>query len=1057
MESLQLKQRDPDEMEIENWDDGDFDNLDDIPFRSASTATSVQSHPQSTAHRESASSRMSIRSDSNQGDENWDVLVDDQAPIKDAIALAKSKGIPLPSNVPRSALEGGTIRRLNGKAIKKAIADDWSEDLDLPGTDGPLKLAKHEDRDLSDSLRQISAAFRSSPKTPDADLEKTIKSPKSRITATPISLDAFRDDDDDDFDNIPTIRVSKQRSPNKPTLITPTSLGPTAVQETIEEGLELPSDGQLRLSTRKPNPRTPQTADEFDFEWGEGSLGTRNAGRGKGGRSARSSSASALSPSVSSAFTAESEDEGLDGLVLPDGPIKFEEKLKKRQAEQELESEEAPKKQRPKSVPQAPTDDFFEGLEIGDGQVFSNAKLSLNRNVKHKAQRPASPPKRTTTTLSFTSSKKEGLSRLPRFNQPSHERTRSSLEPVSESGAAVTRFQRPGSRLGLHSAQSSVSAIPAPSTPTPSTPSRRAVRTVDSRPEMRHDGPTTTNAQLLRAKRSMPAMRTAPSPTKSDRYVRPPSRAEAGSRLHISYDRPDSRGENRAKQPVFLPAGASSGQSQHASLKHASSKGHFRRADSDGSGETMSAAQRSLFRIANLGRPETPRSRTGFSATELAAQAKKQVTKPSRRRNYGEGNELDIFDDLPTSATLESKFTKAPVGRGAPRSLRLKLGLGISQSNASTSTITSLRTNNETPVPITPLSPPRQDFPTTQTTMAHVNVPRFARDTAASRNAREQRAISTTFQNMHGEPLKPISANYQLNAYPHTSAQRPQTTGTVTHGSIRKKKNAQQKPHLIKPMGPDQHREKSEKGMRYNPSLYRWEGNENVLAPFDIPPPDFYARTGSPVSASMSERERKAHGSPVTNNSKTNVALISNVGTTAGVQVVGGMVFDPSQMRWLKVKEDGPSANHSQDNLGGGVEVEEEEDVFAGLDDLKEEGSEWDLKSQSHRGSAAGMAPQEYGVGMVTAGSAPMGLNRKASAESQGSGSGSDGEFGFGGMAPVAEEFDVGPEFVRRQRAEEDRWRRKVDRWLRSDEQDDDGSTGWRWNVRRLGWAGGET
>lgn len=1001
---------------------------------------------------------MSIRSDSNQGDENWDVLVDEQAPIKDAIALAKSKGIPLPSNVPRSALEGGTIRRLNGKAIQKAIADDWSEDLDLPDSSAPLKLAKHEERDLNESLRQISAAFHSSPKSVESDFDKTIKSPKSRTAATPISLDAFRDDEDEDgFADVPTIRVSKQRSPGKPTLITPMSLGTPDIPESIEEGLELPASGQLRLSTRKPNPRTPQTVDEFDFEWGEGSLGTRNAGRVRSGRSARSSSASAMSPSVSSAFTAESEDEGLDGLILPDGPIKFEDKLRKRQAEQELESEEAPKKQRPKSVPHAPSDDFFDGLEIGDGEVFSNAKLSLNRNVKHKSQRPTSPPKRTTTTLNFTTGKKEG-SRLPRFHQPSHERARSNLEPVSETGAPVARFQRPGSRLGLHSAQSSVSAIPAPSTPTPSTPNRRAVRNADSRTDMRQDGPTTTNAQLLRAKRSMPVMRPVPSPTKSDKYVRPPSRAEAGSRLQITYDRPDSRGENRGKPPVFLPAGASGGQSQHASLKHTSSRGHFRRADSDGSGETMSAAQRSLSRIAALGRPETPRNRVGFSAAELASQAKRQVTKPKNRRNYGDGNELDIFDDLPTSASLESKFTKVPTGRGAPRSLRSKLGLGISQANNSTSTITSIRTGTETPMPATPLSPPRQDFPTTQTTMANANVPRFARDTAASRNAREQRTISTTFQNMHGEPLKPISANYQLNAYPHTSSQRPQTTGTATYGSIRKKKNVQQKPHLIKPMGPEHHREKSEKGMRYDPSLYRWEGNENALAPFDIPPPDFHARTGSPVISPMLEKDRKAQGSPVANGGKANVALISNIGPSSGVQVVGGMVFDPSQMRWLKVKEDGGQRTGS---LGGGagVEVEEEEDVFAGLDDLKEEDSEWDLKSQSHRGSAAGMTPQEYGVGMVPVGtSAPLGLNRKVSVESRGSGSGSDGEDGFGGMAPVAEEFDVGPEFVRRQRSEEERWRRKVEKWLRGEregEQARQGEFDWRWDVRGLG-VGGE-
>ena len=1048
MEPLTLKQRQPvEEVDIESWDDGDFDGLDDVRFRNTSTAASIVSVPQLPTR--DSTSRMSIRSESNQGDENWDVVVDEQAPIKDAVALARSKGIPLPANVPRSALEGGTIRRLNGKAIKKAISDDWSEDLDIASSEGPLKLAKPEERDINESLRQISAAFRSSPKSPEADLDKTIKSPKSRTAATPLSLDAFRDDDDDDFADVPTIRVAKQRSPGKPTLIKPTTAKTPEIPESIEEGLELPTNGQLRLSSRKAQPNTPQNGDDFDFEWGEGSLGTRNAGRGRAGRSARSSSASALSPSVSSAFTAESEDEGLDGLILPDGPISFKKKLEQRQAEQERNLQDSPVKERPKSVPQAPADDsFFDGLDVGDGEVFSSSKMNLNKNVRTKNQRPISPTKRTTTTLNFTTSKGSASSRLPRFHQPSHERARSSLEPVSESGGPPTRFQRPGSRLGLHSAQSSISAIPAPSTPTPSTPSRRALRSTDSRPDFRHDAPTTTNAQLLRSKRSMPVMRGTTSPTKSDKYTRPPSRAEAGSRLTMSFERPESRSENR-KQPVFLPAGASHGQSQHASRKIGAPKGHSRRADSDGTGESMSAAQKSLSRIVALGRPETPgRNRTGVSAADLAAQAKKQVTKPSRRRNYGDGNELDIFDDLPTSASLESKFTKVPIGRGAPRSLRAKFGLGI-QSNHSTSTITSLRTTIDTPMPQTPLSPPRQDFPTTATSMATANVPRFARDTAASRNAREQRTISTTFQNIHGEPLKPISANLLLGGHPHTSLQRPHTAGTMTYGPLRKKKNVQQKPHLIKPLGLDLQREKNEKGMRYNPDLFRWEGNENALVPFDIPPPDFFARTGSPVT--LLEKDRKAQGSPIAGGNKASVALISNIGNVSGVQVVGGMVFDPSQMRWLKVKEDGPRARG--DSFGAqSVEVEEEEDVFAGLDDLKEEGSEWDIKSQSHRGSAAGATPQEYGTGMVPVSnkmSTPSGLRRKMSNES--AGSNSDDDIGLDGPI-VAEEFDVGPEFVRRQRAEEDRWRRKVEKWLRSPEEvmREGQEGGWLWDVRNV-------
>ena len=1030
MEPLTLKKREPvEDVDVEAWDDDEFENLDDIQFRTASTATSVISHPQ-TGHRDSISSRMSMRSDSNQGDENWDVLVDEQAPIKDAIAMAKSKGIPLPANVPRSALEGGTIRRLKGKEIKRAIADDWSEDLDMPTSNAPLKLAKQEIRNLSESFRQISAAFRSSPTSPEmSDPNKTIKSPKSRIIATPVSLDAFRDNDDDAFADVPTIRVAKHRSPQKgPTLFTPASMIKPDI-ESIEEDLELPTDGQLRLSTQKPMPRTPQQNDDFDFEWGEGSLGFKNAGKGRGGRSARSSSVSALSPSVSSAFTAESEDDGLDGLVLPEGPIKFDEKLKKRQSEQARDLANAPT-----SAPTAPQekDDFFDDFDIGEGDVFNNAKLTLNRNIKQKAQRPTSPSKRTTTTLNFTSTKTQGtISRLPRF-QPSHERARSNLEPVSETGVAVSRFQRPGSRLGQHSAQSSVSSIPTPTTPTPSTPSRRGLRPAESRADIRYEPPTTTNAQLLRAKRSMPVMRGVNSPTKAPPYVRPPSRTEAGSRLNPSYERSDSRlGDARKPAVPFLPAGASQGQSQHISLKGQTAPRHYRRQDSDGSGESMSAAQRSLSRLAGLGRPETPgRGRSGMSAAELAAQAKKQITKPTRRRNYGDGSELEIFDDLPTSASTESKFTKIPIGRGAPRSLRSKLGL--SQFNQSTTSLAStIRTGSETPVPATPLSPLKHDFPTTATTMT--NVPRFARDTAASRIAREQRQISTTFQNIHGEPLQPISANFKISAAPRSNT-----------NSLRKKKDVQQKPHLIKPMGDDVNRPKTEKGMLWNPQLYRWEGNENALAPFDVPPPDFYPRQPSPLG-----QDARGKGSPG-GGGREKVALISQIGNVSGVQVVGGMVFDPRSMRWLKMAE---NANTSSGGMRGGgsvgdVEVEEEEDVFAGLEDLKEED-----ETKSHRSSAVGnhrhAGEQQYGL----PGSA---RERKASAGSDGSAEGEEGhssdEYG-GGV--VAEEFDVGPEFVRRQRAEEERWRRKVDKWLRGTAEEEGvedayGRGGWRWGIREL-------
>ena len=48
----------------------------------------------------------------------------------------------------------------------------------------------------------------------------------------------------------------------------------------------------------------------------------------------------------------------------------------------------------------------------------------------------------------------------------------------------------------------------------------------------------------------------------------------------------------------------------------------------------------------------------------------------------------------------------------------------------------------------------------------------------------------------------------------------------------------------------------------------------------------------------------------------------------------------------------------------------------------------------------------------------------------------------------VGEEFDVGPEFVKRQREEEERWRRKCDVWVGKGL--DRGGEEWRWSIREV-------
>ena len=1026
MEPLTLKARQPVTDTVECWDDDDdLQGIDELQFRNVSSTTVGSA--QASNFRDSTSSRMSTRSDRESvggGDEDWQVLLptDDERSTTEAINAAKTAGIPIPTNVPSSALLGGTIKRLGGRRLKKVLGgDDWGEDIELPkAQEGGLRLKKNDAKDFPDALRQFSVEFPSSPSPLKSQYSMTFKERMASATKTNIgnpSLDKFRDDEDDSSrGNAHTIKIAKNRLPQKP----PTFISPPAKSyyqvENIEDDLELPTDGQpLRLSARKEPPKTPasQLNDDLDMEWAEGSLGTRFGGTKRDARSNPSSSISAFSPSASSCLTGESEDEGLDGLVLPNGPFKFDEALKKRLDKITPDPTDSISQKQPiEPVKKAVSakEDFFSGIEIGDGDVFDSGKLTLNRNVKHKAARQTSPARRAAMTLTFTNKLEPGVSKIPKPLTQS--RSRSTLEPVSESGGPIPHYRRPGSRVGGHSAQSSISAIPTPATPSsshtaaPSTPVRRGLATKSSRDTLRSE-PATNPAQFLKSKRSTPVMRNQPSPARTQAsYQRPPSRGGdytgrqgLPSRPKTPVDRSGAESSlaNPRRPPVpFLPAGTSQAQSHHISIK---SYRQFNRPTSSDSNEN-GPVNRPLSRLSNMHhRPITPTGRRDHAPESLVREAvsKRTLTKPTRRRAFGDGNELDAFDDLPTSASTESKFVKQPISRGAPKSVQMRSKLGLQSNNVSTTSL------NELPAPATPLTP--------LSPLKHGHVPSFARDTNASRLAREQRIgpVSVTLHTTpslptvrESGPLTSISTNWKAQTGTVTNAKTLASSGV--HHLKKRTKGPPQKPRLIKPMGEGVNTAKTLKDMSWNPTLFRWEGNENALVPFEVPIPHPTA-VASPKSPG---------------GGKTAPALIANVGTTKGVQMSGGMVFDPQRMCWLKmVSHHGELRHGSGSNPMSPDTNDDDDDPFAGLDDLDDGIKAKSMTGQGNDDSLSGTAAAK-GSSLV------------------------EDEW------LVGEEFDVGPEFVRRQKAEEDRWRSKVDGWVGEGVVRDEGigRAGWRWAIR---------
>lgn len=994
MDTLRLKPRQPVVDDIENWDDDDFLIDDDITFRSSGSNVTGQ-----LTRRGSHSSFRSER-ESIQGEEQCLQLpdVDDEKSTLDAIAAAASAGIPLPSNITPSALMGGTIKRLGGRKIKKIIQEDWEDDLELPEPGRALRIKPQDGTRFPESLRQISSSTTTSPvkSTKPTLVTPEQKGRQSSAASSNINLDKYKDDDDDDDffgDGADTIKVSKTRQVLKPvSLITPPTPSKNEGEDDFEADLELPSDGKLKLSTRKDIPKTPSLNTLEDFDWGEGSLGTRFGGTRRDGRSARSSSVSAMSPSIASSLTAESEDEAMDGLVLPEGPVDFTERLQKRRPSpsperQPIQSPQLVQKPPPlKAALQTPTsraepekEDFLSGLEIGNGEVFDSSKLTLHRNVKVKDTRTGSPSRpKTAASITFTNKSSGAVSRLPR-PMGGHERTHtsSSLEPVSESGGPIPHPRRSQSRLG-HSSQSSVTSLPTPTTPSsthsmlPATPRRREIGHKTSNTSL-HNEPTTTNAQLLRLKRSLPVMRAPISPARPPTRGgddRPPSRSDTQSRPSSSHMRPktpvertragqESAAAQARRHPVpFFAGGASSSQSHHVMSKTSRT---FHRHDPD-TGMDLRPSSRAVSRSTMRSPSPSKRSRV-----ERLAQESMMPVKPRRQRHFGDGNELDGFDDLATSAQAEARWIKQPAS-GTKAHLRNKMYQNIHPDRNTPSPALSNAT--------APYSPARSEY-----------TPRFARDTAASRIAREtslaQRAPSNG-------PLAPLTTQRVAQLTTRNNFNNAHSQATVRSKKT-PKRPPQLKPFLISNLTTTRET-KTVKGMVYNPETYRWEGNDNALGAFDAP-------ASSPSTASIPNLMRERE------NATPRPALITPIGATKGVQVVGGMVFDPQNMCWLKVGAPG-TAGSEADPMDGFNALDDEDDVFKDIPDLE------DTSAKAHDGANVGGRMSDIKDDWM-----------------------------------VGEEFDVGPEFVCRQREEEAKWKKKCEQWLSPQPRDREA---WRWTIREI-------
>lgn len=1008
-------------MEVENWDmDDDF--ASETRSRIASGFSSIA--PSSRTHRDSTASRLSHRSEAASsirggGEEEVEYQLSDEAEQQSlAVALAARKGIPIPANVPLSALTGGTIKKLGGRRTRKAITDDWAEDIELPATAASLSFRRAPD------TRSISEAFRSMDLTSDSPDNSGVFATRMATKPQTLSpnnlLSKYQDNDADDDDVFADFspRSTRSNAPHFGSGITTSQKNSQftscALDEDMEADLEIPTfGGPLKLALRDEFPRTPSVIqDDFD-DWAEGSLGTRGANHHLGTRSARSSSVSALSPSMCSTFTAESEDEGLTGLTLPLGPINLEARLKLRQS---LQSNDSPtvQHQRPPSRTASIKDDTLDDLDFGDDSVFDASRLALNRNVQIRSKPSSSSLKRPSVSLTFTSG---GSSRLPR--PVGGHSSGSRLQPVHEDEDAPPCL-RPESRAS-QIMQPSVPSTPSRNRAIPSLGLARATPSSKlSQPFGRPDS-TTSSSQSFKSKRSMPIMQlTQPTPQKAIISVRPTSRAgEPPLRTSINRLSADLSHLNARQPPVpFLPPGGVQSRSYHANLRGTRT---VRRNDSESS-VASDISGRSMSRSALMRSPSPRRKTTTFAPETVLRQAtsKQPILRPIKARRYGEGNELDAFDDLPTNTAVESKFVKKATGSKTIIPKTSRTNLAAAQARPETPSMSR-------PSSTVPPSPARPG-----------QTPSFARDTAASRAARENRENRNSAPQLHErpQPLTSVNANARARIPPgatlHSGAMAsnilpsllspPAPSHSKHPRSGPRKTKVQQKPHLIRQLGDQGRNVKAVNGMTYDPVLCVWKGNDTAVAEFDKTTTATTAitTTNHPTTATLSPGPIRGHlhASPSTS-IMHRPALISGMGLSAASlpQVVNGMIFDPKRQTWLRQAPDRsgttnttttsststsasaaaiarkPRAGSIVSSTAGCNEDDDDADPFAGFEELD------DALSSTRRSTTSLSGPD-----------LASGLKRADIGDE------------IGGFL-VGEEFDVGPRFIQKIEEEEAVWR----------------------------------
>ena len=547
------------------------------------------------------------------------------------------------------------------------ITEEWPDaDFDLP-EDGPLHALDSEsdkddveDWDIEMDLGETGGArVRAALPSLAASSSRIFPLPQQSITIRP-PLHPTLDEDDEEEEGVSTIKIDTLRPK-----IDPTPAPPATIDEDIESAFALPSD-LTKLSLR---PLSHQSS-KNSLEWGDkdqtSSSQSSDTYSTLGFDQGSTSSTSTSLPETED----DDEDEGeLEGLVIPSALFGSGAGGKQLAKILEMKKKAPVAATTPKVPTTDPEDDIEIGLVIDDDVDFSPSRLLQNTQRPSSKRQSGSGARTNNTSSRSPTVKPTTKARTERIKSPVHPPPASSrqLQKIRLSPSPPPRAQP----TRTHSYQALLSA------PATSSSSFLAAKSGSLRGQKSHSGlkpasPPSSHKRLTRKASLSSLMEISQSPEPNPSFAAPPvpsARYDAPTASSRAKTHTSSTSRIRTMDYIVPPTRPSTPSSNPAAVRLTMPTSTFRLKARPPISSVFPPSSSATPRATSPIPPRPPsslslRSRSGTGSSNASTSAPKVLKKPKRQRQYGNGTELDAFDDLLTDRDKESRYRVQPKGYG---------------------------------------------------------------------------------------------------------------------------------------------------------------------------------------------------------------------------------------------------------------------------------------------------------------------------------------------------------------------------------------------------------